>query len=264
MVTWKVIKEVVKERYLPLDHETLKMNKFYGLTQKHFSVDAYYSKFVKLKRYAPPMTKPQAVSHFVRGLNPPLNHHLKSMRPESLQDVVLQAKPLEEEIRSSSHIRKQTPLFKTITRDFARPNHNLANPRVSQHQNFNSALQDMAWKNELCYNCFQSGHRRAQCPHPPRSVKPPRIPNPNPILPTPKGRAAMINPPTSQAARSYSKSGLFNSKGCAGGCANVVVVFGEEEVTLQDKENGRAQVYAAIKHLRQQLPILCHSSTSIL
>ena len=30
--TWKVIKEGVKERYLPLDHETLKMNEFYGLT----------------------------------------------------------------------------------------------------------------------------------------------------------------------------------------------------------------------------------------
>ena len=82
--TWKLIKEAVKERYLPLDHETFKMNEVYGLTQKHLSVDAYYSEFVKLKRYAPPMTKPQAISRFMRGLNPPLNHCLKSMRPESL------------------------------------------------------------------------------------------------------------------------------------------------------------------------------------
>ena len=142
--TWKLIKEVVKERYLPLDHETLKMNEFYGLTQKHLSVNAFYSKFVKLEGYAPPMTKPQAVSRFVQGLNPPLNHRLESMRPESLQDAVLQAKPLEEEIRSSSHIRKKTPLFKTIPKDSPRPNHNLANPGVSQHQNFNPTLQDMA------------------------------------------------------------------------------------------------------------------------
>ena len=46
--TWKLIKEAVKERYPPLNHETLKMNEFYGLNQKHFSIDAYYSKFVKL------------------------------------------------------------------------------------------------------------------------------------------------------------------------------------------------------------------------
>ena len=82
--TWKVIKEAVKERYLPLDHETIKMNVFYGITQKHLFVDAYYSKFIKLKRYAPPMTKPQVVSCFVQGLNPPLNHCLESMRPNSL------------------------------------------------------------------------------------------------------------------------------------------------------------------------------------
>ena len=48
--TWKLIKEVVKERYLPLNHETLKMNEFYGLTQRHLSVNAYYFEFVKLKR----------------------------------------------------------------------------------------------------------------------------------------------------------------------------------------------------------------------
>ena len=181
------------------------------------------------------MTKPQAVSHFVRGLNSPLNHRLESMRPESLQDAVLRAKPLEEEIRSSSHTRKQNPLFKTIPREFARPNHNLANPGVSQYQTFNSASQDMAWKNGLCYNCFQLGHRSAHWPHPPRSVKPPRIPNPNPIFPTPRGRAAMINPPTAQAARPYGKSGCLNSRGRRGGHANVAAVFGEEEVTLQDK-----------------------------
>ena len=75
-----------------------------------------------------------------------------------------------------------------------------------------------------------------------------RIPNPNPILPTPRGRAVMINSPATQAARSYSKSGCLNSRGCGGGCANVAAVFGEKEVTLLDKENGRAQVYAAIKH----------------
>ena len=138
--TWKLIKEAVKERYLPLHHETLKMNEFYGLTQKHLSVNVYYFEFVKLKRYAPPMNKPQTVSYFVRGLNPPLNHRLESMRPESLQDVVLQAKPLEEEIRSSSHIRKQTRLLKTIPRNSPRPYHNLENLGVSQHKNFNSSL----------------------------------------------------------------------------------------------------------------------------
>ena len=58
----------------------------------------------------------------------------------------------------------------------------------------------------------------------------------------------MINPPTAQATRSYSKNEHFNSRGRGEGRANVAAVFGEEEVTLQDKESDRAQVYAAIKH----------------
>ena len=58
----------------------------------------------------------------------------------------------------------------------------------------------------------------------------------------------MINPPIAQAARPYGKSGHLNSRGRGRGRANVAAVFGEEEVTLQDEENGRAQVYAAIEH----------------
>ena len=108
-VVSKVIKEAIKERYLPLDHETLKMNELYGLTQKHLSVDSYYSEFVKLKRYAPLMTKPQAMSRFVWGLDPPLDWCLESMRPISLQDAILRAKPLEEEIKASANFCKQPP-----------------------------------------------------------------------------------------------------------------------------------------------------------
>ena len=66
IITWKVIKDAIKKRYLPLDHETLKMNKFYNLTQKHLSMDAYYSKFVKLKRHSANDKTPRHESLFAR------------------------------------------------------------------------------------------------------------------------------------------------------------------------------------------------------
>jgi len=135
-----VIKEAVKERYLPLDHETLKMNVFYGLTQKHLFVDAYCFEFVKLKRYAPPMSKLQALGCFVQNLDPPLNHRLESMRPDSLQDEVLRVKPLEEGIRTSPNLHKKPYSFKPIYRDPLRPNHSVANPGVPQKPNSNSFL----------------------------------------------------------------------------------------------------------------------------
>ena len=159
------------------------------------------------------MSKPQAVSRFVRGLNPPLNHRLESMRPESLQDAVLRAKPLEEEIKNSSSFCKQPPPFKSSPR----PNPNIANPGVTQSPKPNTFSQDMAWKNGLCYNCYESGHRRAQCPHPPRAARPFKAPNPNFIPQGPRGRAALINPPPNQSVRSYGKGGHFNSKGQGSG-----------------------------------------------
>ena len=51
--TWEDIKTAVKERYLPPGHETLKMNEFYGLTQKEMTLGEYYAKFVSLRCYAP-------------------------------------------------------------------------------------------------------------------------------------------------------------------------------------------------------------------
>ena len=58
----------------------------------------------------------------------------------------------------------------------------------------------------------------------------------------------MINPPLGQPVRNYSKRGCFNSRGCRGAHANVGAIFGEKEASLQDKDNDRAQVYAAIEH----------------
>ena len=69
------------------------------------------------------MSKPQAMSHFVQDLNPPLNHCLESMRPDSLQDVVLRAKTLKEEIRASTKFCKKPPPLKFIHRDPPRSNH---------------------------------------------------------------------------------------------------------------------------------------------
>ena len=74
----------MKERYLPLGHETLKMNEFYGLTQKAMTLGEYYAKFVSLRRYAPQMTLEQQIARFCQGLNSPLNSRLEAMRPPQL------------------------------------------------------------------------------------------------------------------------------------------------------------------------------------
>ena len=89
--TWEDIKKAVKECYLPPGHETLKMNEFYGLTQKAMTLGEYYANFVSLHRYAPQMTLEQQIARFCQGLNSLLNSRLKAMRPSTLHDALLRA-----------------------------------------------------------------------------------------------------------------------------------------------------------------------------
>ena len=71
-------------------------------------MDAYYLEFIKLKRYAPPMTKPQAMSCFVQGLNPLLNR--ESKRSNSLQDAILRVKPLEKRLECQFIFASSLPI----------------------------------------------------------------------------------------------------------------------------------------------------------
>ncbi|MCO5568598.1 hypothetical protein L7F22_022297 [Adiantum nelumboides] len=95
---WEKMKQAVKKRYLPLAHQALKMNEFYALRQLGLTLEEYYSKFVSLRRYAPSTSTEQLIAQFCQGLNRPLSTHLEAMRPTSIQDALIRAKPLAMEV----------------------------------------------------------------------------------------------------------------------------------------------------------------------
>ena len=99
--SWAQIKQAVKERYLPPTHEALKMNEFFELKQGSITLEHYYSKFVSLRRYAPQMSSDQHIAHFCQGLVSPLYTRLEAMRPSSIQDALIRAKPLVKELGQS-------------------------------------------------------------------------------------------------------------------------------------------------------------------
>ncbi|MCO5555620.1 hypothetical protein L7F22_009165 [Adiantum nelumboides] len=103
--SWEEIKSAVTERYLPPAHRAIRMNKFFSLLQFSSMVEEYFSKFVTLKRYAPRMTLEQQVARFCQGLIEPLNSRLEALRPTTLQDALLRAKPLASEIQRATQGR---------------------------------------------------------------------------------------------------------------------------------------------------------------
>ena len=56
-VGWDELRMILKERYLPLNYATKKMNEFLSCIRRGRSVDVYYEEFVSLSRHAPLMTE---------------------------------------------------------------------------------------------------------------------------------------------------------------------------------------------------------------
>ncbi|MCO5591611.1 hypothetical protein L7F22_045600 [Adiantum nelumboides] len=100
--SWEEIKNAITMRYLPPAHKATKMNEFFSLRQLSFTLEEYYSKFVTLQRYAPKMTLEQQVTSFCQGLIEPLDNKLKALRPTTLQNTLLRAKPLAKEIKETT------------------------------------------------------------------------------------------------------------------------------------------------------------------
>ena len=94
---WEDVKKAVTERYLPPTHRVLKINEFFDLRQNTSTLEEYYSKFVTLRRYAPKLSIDEQVTRFCQGLNAPLDTRLESMRPTTLHDALIRAKPLVKE-----------------------------------------------------------------------------------------------------------------------------------------------------------------------
>ena len=88
-VGWDDLQKSLKERYLPTNYSTVKMNEFLSCVRKGRLVDEYYEDFVKLSRYAPLMTKEQKLSQFILGLEGQLAEEVNALRPTSLADALI-------------------------------------------------------------------------------------------------------------------------------------------------------------------------------
>ena len=54
---WGQVKTHLRERYLPLNYSTTKMNEFSFCTRRDHPIDVYYEEFLKLSRHAPDLTE---------------------------------------------------------------------------------------------------------------------------------------------------------------------------------------------------------------
>ncbi|MCO5576354.1 hypothetical protein L7F22_030163 [Adiantum nelumboides] len=160
--SWREIKQAVKKMYLPPAHEALKMKEFFALKQRRLSLEEYYSKFVSLRRYASAMTIEQQVPRFCQGFNEPISSRLEAMKPTTVQDALLQAKPLMKE-RSVIGQRRRFESNQSSNSSKQQPRRNFANPQ--HHRAYAANVQNPPRSDIRCFECNELGHYRNRCPH---------------------------------------------------------------------------------------------------
>ncbi|MCO5612783.1 hypothetical protein L7F22_067053 [Adiantum nelumboides] len=92
--SWEELQLRLRERYSPPNYLTTKMNEFLACVQRGRTIDTYYEEFKKLSRHAPLITdEEQKLSCFILGLEGKLADEIEALRPTSLADALIRAKP---------------------------------------------------------------------------------------------------------------------------------------------------------------------------
>lgn len=237
--SWTQIKQAIRERYLPPAHESIKMNEFFGLRQGSLTLEAYYSQFVTLRRYAPQMSSEQQIARFCQGLNSPLDTRLEAMRPTSIQDALIRAKPLVKEVGQDKGFKRKEPYQPRWQDKQEKGNHPSSEfqprPRV-----YAANIPGRSLAHIECYECHEMGHYRSNCPKLRNRTAAAVVANPHG-----QGRAQpqqQFQPSDQNRGRGRGRGRAAHANGRGRG-GHVYAAIAEP--TLGDEVNGSEPYYAA-------------------
>ena len=231
-VGWEDLKRSLKERYLPLNFSTVKMNEFLSCVRKGRAVDVYYEEFVKLSRYAPLMTEEQKLSRYILGLEGQLAEEVNALRPASLADALIRAKAKLSSFQAGD--RKRSNPFPP-SGPYRPPKVNPPAPQVNrplppaapkpfvQQTRVNALPITQSGKHVQCFECRQFGHKKAECPNKDKKNVP---------------RPAL--PPQKQAFQNRNRN---QPRGPAPAQLKAVKV---NYVSVKEEAEEQAQIYAAL------------------
>lgn len=218
------------------------------------------NEFFELRHYAPLMSNDQQIARFCQGLNEPLDSRLEAMRPISLQDALLRAKPLVKEIqRNSNRIRRFQSTgnrrwrTQTSGRNFTSRN-SQPRPMVFAARNTNT----LEFPNVRCFECNEMGHYRNKCPRLANRASTATGNTTNP------GRGNANQQRGHNRGRGRGRGGrLARAQGGRGPRQAGQVHAAIGEATLEDEAGERAQLFAAIDNPRapQQYAIVQSTTT---
>ncbi|MCO5556632.1 hypothetical protein L7F22_010183 [Adiantum nelumboides] len=146
------------------------MNEFLACVRRGRTIDTYYEDLIKLSRHAPLITKEQKLSRFILGLEGKLADEVEALRPTSLADALIQAKPkfssfLKSNNQQGEQKREHPYHFESSHRphkfqNMARP----MNRSKVQPVRVNALPITQGGSPIQCFECGQERHKRMHCP----------------------------------------------------------------------------------------------------
>ncbi|MCO5558285.1 hypothetical protein L7F22_011864 [Adiantum nelumboides] len=168
--SWEELQLRLRERYLPPNCLTTKMNEFLACVRRGRTIDTYYEDFIKLSRHAPLIIEEQKLSRFILGLEGKLADEVEALRPTSLADTLIRTKPkfssfLKSNNQRGEQKREQLYHFESSHRphkfqNMARP----VNRSKVQPARVNALPITQGGRLMHCFECGQEEHKRMHCP----------------------------------------------------------------------------------------------------
>ncbi|MCO5601287.1 hypothetical protein L7F22_055406 [Adiantum nelumboides] len=168
--SWEELQLRLRERYSPPNYLTTKMNEFLACVRRSRTIDTYYEDFIKLSRHSLLITEEQKLSRFILGLEGKLADDVEALRPTSLADALIWAKPkfgsfLKSNNQQGEQKREQPYHFESSHRshkfqNMARP----INRSEVQPVRVNALPITQGGRPMHCFECGQEEHKRMHCP----------------------------------------------------------------------------------------------------
>ncbi|MCO5604181.1 hypothetical protein L7F22_058342 [Adiantum nelumboides] len=168
--SWEELHLRLRERYSPPNYLTTKMNEFLACVWRGRTIDTYYEDFIKLSMHALLITEEQKLSRFILGLEGKLADEVEALRPTSLADALIWAKPkfssfLKSNNQQGEQKREQFYHFESSHRPHKFQNMaKRMNRSEVQHVRVNALPITQGRSPMHCFECGQERHKRMHCP----------------------------------------------------------------------------------------------------
>ncbi|KAG8368442.1 hypothetical protein BUALT_Bualt15G0045900 [Buddleja alternifolia] len=183
VVTWAMMKQLMRRRFLPLDFEQILYHQYQNCRQGGRSIKDYSNEFLRLNaRNNLAETDNQQVARFIGGLRINIQDQLSVHRISNLDEAITLARKIETQINrqptryQSTRFNSETPQQYSNNRGKAPalPSNNAA-PQNPSQINRNSPRQPPPSQNKpnnnpyaknfgnRCYKCGEQGHRSDEC-----------------------------------------------------------------------------------------------------